>query len=459
MGFFVVQQTDYLPLKNQIILITMKNYLLLILFLVTVSPLVAQNEFNKWSIEVSGGFNKPMGPLTPGYFSPTLNVGHADLGVRKMFNEKFGISAGLGFGEFNEARGTKEFSTNYLNTSFSGVINWGRIMSFESFTKRFTMITETGAGLGRLSQSNRITSTLIPGVGVDLDPDYVYSFTGKLKLLYSLSNKISLQGAISTTVNGRQRYTFDGNEFNQNGRPFDPEIPFIHATGTWWTGTIGLNFYLGKAEQHADWYIAAEKYATKTELEQSISGIKDMLKDSDSDGVPDYLDKEPNTPAGSRVNSQGITQDSDQDGTPDHLDKCPFVPGPTSTTGCPVVQEISEVDYLKKAINDGYVNVFYSFDSFKPLSYSISAANYISNFLKRNPGSKVEIKGYADELGTDDYNIKLSEKRAKAVYDLLIASGIDSSRLSYKGYGEDTSVDKSSQEARQLARRASFEIK
>ena len=84
---------------------------------------------------------------------------------------------------------------------------------------------------------------------------------------------------------------------------------------------------------------------------------------------------------------------------------------------------------------------------------------WLSNFLKRNPGSKVEIKGYADELGTDDYNIKLSEKRAKAVYDLLIASGIDSSRLSYKGYGEDTSVDKSSQEARQLARRASFEIK
>jgi OOP family OmpA-OmpF porin len=55
--------------------------------------------------------------------------------------------------------------------------------------------------------------------------------------------------------------------------------------------------------------------------------------------------------------------------------------------------------------------------------------------------------------------MKLSERRAKAVYDLLISSGIDASRLSYKGYGEDTRVDKSSADARQMARRASFEVK
>jgi len=103
--------------------------------------------------------------------------------------------------------------------------------------------------------------------------------------------------------------------------------------------------------------------------------------------------------------------------------------------------------------------VYYAFDSDKPLGYSISAAQYISNFLKRNPGVSVEVKGYADELGEEDYNIKLSESRAKAVYDLLIASGVDASRVSYKGYGEDTSVDKSSADARQMARRASFVVK
>ena len=105
------------------------------------------------------------------------------------------------------------------------------------------------------------------------------------------------------------------------------------------------------------------------------------------------------------------------------------------------------------------MNLYFGFDSEKPLTYSVSATQYVSNFMKRNPGVNIEIKGFADELGPENYNIKLSEKRAKSVYDLLISSGIDESRLSFKGYGEDTSVDKSSEDARQMARRTSFEIK
>jgi OOP family OmpA-OmpF porin len=85
-----------------------------------------------------------------------------------------------------------------------------------------------------------------------------------------------------------------------------------------------------------------------------------MLKDSDADGVPDYLDKEPNTPAGARVSPSGSTLDSDGDGTPDHLDKCPFQPGAAASNGCPVEVSRDEVDYLRKAINDGYVNVYYT---------------------------------------------------------------------------------------------------
>ena len=188
------------------------------------------------------------------------------------------------------------------------------------------------------------------------------------------------------------------------------------------------------------------------------STVKACL-DSDTDGVPDYLDKEPNTPAGARVGSSGSTLDSDGDGTPDHLDKCPFQPGAAATNGCPTEVTRDEIDYTRKAINEGYVNVYFAFDSDKPLAYSVSAAQYISNFLKRNPGVKIEVKGYADELGPEDYNMKLAERRAKSTYELLISSGVDASRITYKGYGEDTSVDKASADARQLSRRASFELK
>lgn len=406
----------------------------------------AQSEFDKWSLEVNGGFNKPMAPLTPGYLSPTLNLGHVDFGARYMFNEKFGLKLDYGFGSFKEADGEASFNTKYYRLDLQGVANIGRIMNFESFSRSFGLLLHGGAGIGNVNPEENLYNDFTDDVY-----NLIFGITPQIKL----SNNIALVGDISTVLNGRQTVSFDGASVIRPSQ----DNGFYGANGTWWTGTLGLQFYLGSSEQHADWFIAADKYATKEELATQINGIKDMLKDSDGDGVPDYLDKEPNTPVGARVNSAGTTMDSDGDGTPDHLDKCPFLPGAASTGGCPVEEVKEEVDFLKKAINDGYVNVYYAFDSAKPLGYSASAANYVSNFMKRNPGVKMEIKGYADELGPEDYNMKLSESRAKAVYDLLIASGVDASRLSYKGYGEDTSVDKSSADARQLARRASFEVK
>lgn len=425
----------------------MKKFILSTLMAGSLVFSAKSQEFNKWSLEATAGFNKPMAPLTPGYLSPTLNIGHVDLGARYMFNEKFGVKLDYGFGSFKEADGNSpSFVTKYYRLNVQGVANLGRMMNFESFSRKLGLLFHGGTGIGLVNPEENLFNSF---------DDNVYTLIFGITPQIKLSDKIALVGDISTILNGRQTVTFDG------ATAIRPDITngFYGANATWWTGTLGLNIYLGKQAQHADWYIAADKYATKEELATQINGIKDMLKDSDGDGVPDYLDKEPNTPAGARVSPSGITLDSDGDGTPDHLDKCPFQPGAASNNGCPVEVTRDEIDYLKKAINDGYVNVYYAFDSAKPLAYSISAANYVSNFLKRNPGVKVEIKGYADELGPENYNIKLSEKRAKAVYDLLIASGIDSSRISYKGYGEDTSVDKSSADARQMARRASFEVK
>jgi OOP family OmpA-OmpF porin len=446
----------YLELPNHIFrnkkFFVMKKLILSILFAGSLAVTTNAQEFNKWSIEANAGFNKAMAPFTAGFVSPTLNLGHADLGVRYMFNEKFGAKLDYGFGSFQQSKDTKAFDTKYFRLNLQGVANVGRIMNFESVSSKIGMLFHMGAGIGVVNpELNRWN---------DFN-DKVYTLIFGFTPQYKLSEKVALVADVSTMLNGRQSITFDGstavtantmpNAATNNGH-YGPNA-------NWWTGTLGVNIYLGKATQHADWFIAANNYATKEELATQINGIKDMLKDSDADGVPDYLDKEPNTPAGARVSPSGSTLDSDGDGTPDHVDKCPFQPGAAASQGCPVEVSRDEVDYLRKAINDGYVNVYYAFDSEKPLGYSISAAQYISNFLKRNPGVKVEVKGYADELGPEDYNIKLSESRAKAVYDLLIASGVDASRVTYKGYGEDTSVDKSSADARQLSRRASFEVK
>ena len=56
--------------------------------------------------------------------------------------------------------------------------------------------------------------------------------------------------------------------------------------------------------------------------------------------------------------------------------------------------------------------------------------------LKNNPGVSVEIDGHTDSTGPEAYNEGLSQRRAEAVESYLVKSGIESSRLSAKGFGE-----------------------
>ena len=60
--------------------------------------------------------------------------------------------------------------------------------------------------------------------------------------------------------------------------------------------------------------------------------------------------------------------------------------------------------------------------------------------LTKNPTLKIELGGHTDNVGRPEANQRLSEQRAKAVYDYLINKGIPSNRLSYKGYGETQPV-------------------
>jgi len=73
--------------------------------------------------------------------------------------------------------------------------------------------------------------------------------------------------------------------------------------------------------------------------------------DSDGDGIPDYMDKCPDTPIGEAVNANGCPFDSDNDGVADHLDKCPDTPAgvKVDTSGCPVDSDGDGIpDYLDK---------------------------------------------------------------------------------------------------------------
>lgn len=72
---------------------------------------------------------------------------------------------------------------------------------------------------------------------------------------------------------------------------------------------------------------------------------------------------------------------------------------------------------------------------------------------------RIEIRGYTDDVGNDDYNLNLSSRRAEAVTLWLISKGINKERLVYKGFGESQPIETNDTEAgRSRNRRVTFYI-
>jgi outer membrane protein OmpA-like peptidoglycan-associated protein/tetratricopeptide (TPR) repeat protein len=104
-------------------------------------------------------------------------------------------------------------------------------------------------------------------------------------------------------------------------------------------------------------------------------------------------------------------------------------------------------------------NIFFDFDKFDLKPESLIELNRLFDLLKKNPALKIEIGGHTDNKGTADYNQKLSESRARSVYDFLVNKGIDKTRLSYKGYGLTKPIDTNdTDEGRANNRRTEFKV-
>ena len=176
--------------------------------------------------------------------------------------------------------------------------------------------------------------------------------------------------------------------------------------------------------------------------------------DSDGDGVPDYLDKCPNTPveAYTTIDENGCPKDSDGDGVPDYLDKCPTVAGSPDNYGCPELKR--EVRNLFKRAMQGI-----QFETGKDviLSRSFPILDAIANVMFENPTFNLTINGHTDNVGKDEANQLLSERRAASVRRYLIGKGVAEERMTSNGFGATIPIaDNKTKAGRALNRRVEF---
>ena len=104
--------------------------------------------------------------------------------------------------------------------------------------------------------------------------------------------------------------------------------------------------------------------------------------------------------------------------------------------------------------------VYFDFDQATIGPESRPTLKGAAKILKENPAISVEIQGHTDSKGSDEYNLRLSERRAQSVVNYLVRKlGIDLSRLTAKGYGESRPVaDNATDDGRAINRRVDFVI-
>ena len=104
-------------------------------------------------------------------------------------------------------------------------------------------------------------------------------------------------------------------------------------------------------------------------------------------------------------------------------------------------------------------NIFFETASFELKQESFAELNSLKNLLLHNPNINIEIAGFTDNVGKDDYNLKLSQNRANSVKKWLVENGIEDNRMIAKGYGKTNPIaDNNTEEGRQQNRRTEFKI-
>jgi OOP family OmpA-OmpF porin len=427
----------------------------------------AQESYNKFSLDLGLGVNRAyryQGAAVGTNF-PTFNFG-----VRYMANNYFGVRLLAGFDQFKNVKdvpANQEFTTNNLRFNLEGVANLGRMMHFETFTSRFGLLAHGGPGGAFVSQKTPLDRK-----------ERVLNMNIGITALVRLNDRFTFQADMSTLFNIRQHRTFDMASSAVNNNGFDGA--FMH-----WSA--GLNIALGKNQKHADWIPndggAKDEIAA---LRNRLDKAEADMKDDDNDGVPNYLDEEKDTPAGSTVDSKGraiksTAGDMDSDGVPDSDDLCPTIAGSKAANGCPDGDGDGVADFLDLCPNEkgtkenqGCATKTNNNDLILPevsnLLFDLGKSNIKNKYknvldglvktMKASPNMRVTISGHTDNSDTDKLNNALSAERAENVKNYLVAKGIDASRLTTKSYGSRKPVaSNETEEGRTQNRRVEFSVK
>jgi len=240
---------------------------------------------------------------------------------------------------------------------------------------------------------------------------------------------IFLTDIIALDIGGKVRYIVNDESDDLIGRSWD--LGITSNDNLLWYASIGLTWYPGKCKDTDGDGVCDNKDKCPDTPPCATVDEFGCPKDSDGDGVWDGCDKCPDTPKCCIVDANGCPKDEDGDGVCDGCDKCPGTPKGVQVKedGCPKKCDLSPLE-----------GISFRFDKSDIIPSPSPILDMAVEIIKGCPMSKIEIQGHTDWMGSDDYNMKLGQRRADIVKKYLVNHGIEADRLSTKSYGESKPI-------------------
>ncbi|GIR99172.1 MAG: cell envelope biogenesis protein OmpA [Flavobacteriaceae bacterium] len=335
---------------------------------------------------------------------------------------------------------------------------------------KFAPFLEGGVGQANVDDTNAYT--LNAGMGVDfpignkafikLNTVYRKAFEndgGPKTVYYAPGVNTHWQHNVSLAINfGGKDSDADGIYDQHDDCPFEPGLEeFNGCPDTDGDGipdkddscptTAGMAEFNGCADTDGDGIADPEDKCP------DVAGLAKFggCPDTDGDGIEDAKDACPEV-AGLR-RFRGCA-DTDGDGIADPKDKCPNEAGPADNEGCP-----NPTEEAIEALNRLGATVQFELNvaDLKPEAIELLMSVY--DIMTKFGNTNFSIEGHTDTSGPKAFNQKLSEERAEKVKSHLVEKGVDGTRLSTKGFGEDSpKVSNNTRDGRITNRRVEFKV-
>ncbi len=436
-----------------------------------VKPFSGSGAYNTWSIGVNAG--APSLILATGghngfdHWTPTLGYG---LSVRDQLVHSFGLQldynggmvkgtvpTGVAFITSNQGNRYTGFSTKFNQFSLSGVLN---VATVDYLRRKNAVQFYLNGGFGLIYY----TPTYYGYAGDAFPATLVSSFnSSQLVMPVGAGVKFKVSDGVAINLGYNENfidaYSFDG-------------VPQYPKTSHYSYAYGGVEFALGsKSKRSLQWAnpIASIQNEYLTE-EQRLQAQLDAQK-ALNDKLRNDLNNTQNALNGMNANWAKYTADSDNDGVADFFDKCPGTPAGVKVdgAGCPLpitvipeqkpdikVYNITEED--RKIVKEAIKNLEFDFNKATIRPHSFPSLDRVAQLLV-DKNFSLKLAGHTDNVGSDSYNLKLSKDRAESVKAYLVSKGANPSRIEATGYGETQPIaTNKTAKGRQMNRRVEFTL-